>query len=81
MNKTFQEVIAGIRTAIYGREVREDIAQGMEYVETFAATATQKQVPLPTVLMLQKRLKQRPKPAKTLLRPALRPPKPARQPA
>lgn len=42
MNKTFQEVIAGIRTAIYGREVREDIAQGMEYVETFAATATQK---------------------------------------
>lgn len=42
MSKTFQEVIAGIRTAIYGREVREDIAQGMEYVETFAATATQK---------------------------------------
>lgn len=42
MNKTFQEVIADIRTAIYGREVREDIAQGMEYVETFAATATQK---------------------------------------
>lgn len=42
MTKTFKEIIAGIRTAIYGREVREDIAQGMEYVEGFADTATQK---------------------------------------
>ena len=42
MTKTFKEVIAGIRTAIYGREVREDIAQGMEYVEQFAQTAIDK---------------------------------------
>lgn len=42
MTKTFKEIIAGIRTAIYGREVREDIAQGMEYVEGFATTAAQK---------------------------------------
>ena len=42
MTKTFKEVIDGIRTAILGIEVREDIAQGMEYVEQFATTATQK---------------------------------------
>lgn len=42
MTKTFKEVIAGIRTAIYGREVREDIAQMGEYVEQFASTATTK---------------------------------------
>lgn len=42
MTKTFKEVIAGIRTAIYGREVREDIAQMGEYVEQFANTATTK---------------------------------------
>ena len=39
MDKTFDEVIAGIRQAEYGVEVREDIAQGMEYVERFAGTA------------------------------------------
>ena len=38
-DKTFEEVIAGIRQAEYGVEVREDIAQGMEYVESFARTA------------------------------------------
>lgn len=42
MTKTFKEVIAGIRTAIYGRDVREDIAQMGEYVEQFASTATTK---------------------------------------
>lgn len=42
MTKTFKEIIAGIRTAIFGREVREDIAQGMEYVEQFAKTCIAK---------------------------------------
>lgn len=42
MTKTFLEVISGIRTAKKGVEVREDIAQMGEYVEQFAATATQK---------------------------------------
>ena len=42
MTKTFPEVISGIRTAKKGVEVREDIAQMGEYVERFAATATQK---------------------------------------
>lgn len=42
MTKTFSEVISGIRTAKKGVEVREDIAQMGEYVEQFAATATQK---------------------------------------
>lgn len=42
MDKTFDEAIAGIRKAERGVEVREDIAQGMEYVEQFAITATQK---------------------------------------
>lgn len=39
MDKTFEEAIYGIRHAEYGVEVREDIAQGMEYVESFARTA------------------------------------------
>ena len=39
MDKTFTEVVSGIRHAEYGVEVREDIAQGMEYVESFARTA------------------------------------------
>ena len=42
MTKTFKEIIDGIRKAVLGVEVREDIAQGMEYVEKFATTATQK---------------------------------------
>ncbi len=42
MTKTFADIIDGIRKAVLGVEVREDIAQGMEYVERFAATATQK---------------------------------------
>lgn len=42
MTKTFEEIIKGIRKAVLGVEVREDIAQGMEYVEQFATTATQK---------------------------------------
>ena len=42
MTKTFPEVISGIRTAKKGVEVREDIAQMGEYVEQFAAIATQK---------------------------------------
>ena len=36
MDKTFDEVIAGVRTAERGVEVREDIAQGMEYVKQYA---------------------------------------------
>lgn len=39
MDKTFEEAISGIRHAERGVEVREDIAQGMEYVESFARTA------------------------------------------
>ena len=39
MDKTFQEAISGIRSAVMASEVREDIAQGMEYVEQFANTA------------------------------------------
>lgn len=42
MNKTFPEAINGIRSAVMASEVREDIAQGMEYVERFANTATTK---------------------------------------
>lgn len=37
--KPFKEVIDGIRKAVMASEVREDIAQGMEYVEQFANTA------------------------------------------
>ena len=36
MDKTFDETIAGIRKAERGVEVREDIAQGMEYVKQYA---------------------------------------------
>ncbi len=39
MTKTFKQVIDGIRTAVLGKEVREDIAQMGEYVEQFANTA------------------------------------------
>lgn len=42
MDKTFPEAINGIRSAVMASEVREDIAQGMEYVEQFASTATTK---------------------------------------
>lgn len=45
--KTFDEAIAGIRTAERGVEVREDIAQGMEYVKQYAEEVTvQKQAAL-----------------------------------
>jgi predicted phosphodiesterase len=37
--KPFKEVIDGIRKAVMAHEVREDIAQGLEYVEQFANTA------------------------------------------
>lgn len=42
MDKTFQEAINGIRSAVMASEVREDIAQMGEYVERFANTATTK---------------------------------------
>lgn len=42
MDKTFDEAVAGIRKAERGVEVREDIAQGMEYVEQFAGVASAK---------------------------------------
>ena len=42
MTKNFADIIDGIRKAVLGVEVREDIAQGMEYVEQFATTATKK---------------------------------------
>lgn len=42
-DKTFDEAIAGIRTAERGVEVREDIAQGMEYVKQFAEQVTVQQ--------------------------------------
>lgn len=43
MDKTFDEAIAGIRTAERGVEVREDIAQGMEYVKQCAEEVTDQQ--------------------------------------
>jgi hypothetical protein len=47
MDKTFDEAIAGIRKAERGVEVREDIAQGMEYVKQYAEEVTdQKQAAL-----------------------------------
>ena len=42
MDKTFPETIKDVRTAVMASEVREGIAQGMEYVEQFANTATAK---------------------------------------
>ena len=41
--KTFDEAIAGIRTAERGVEVREDIAQGLEYVKQYAEEVTDQQ--------------------------------------
>ncbi len=43
MDKTFDEAIAGIRTAERGVEVREDIAQGMEYVKQYTEEVTGQQ--------------------------------------
>ena len=43
MDKTFDEAIAGIRKAECGVEVREDIAQGMEYVKQYAEEVTGQQ--------------------------------------
>ena len=43
MYKTFDEAIAGIRNAERGVEVREDIAQGMEYVKQYAEEVTDQQ--------------------------------------
>ena len=43
MDKTFDEAIAGIRKAERGVEVREDIAQGMEYVKQDAEEVTSQQ--------------------------------------
>ena len=43
MDKTFDEAIAGIRTAERGVVVREDIAQGMEYVKQYAEEVTGQQ--------------------------------------
>lgn len=42
MNKTFKENINDVRTARRGVEVREAMAESLEYVEGFASTATQK---------------------------------------
>lgn len=43
MDKTFDEAIAGVRTAERGVDVREDIAQGMEYVKQYAEEVTGQQ--------------------------------------
>jgi hypothetical protein len=43
MDKTFDEAIEGIRKAERGVEVREDIAQGMEYVKQYAEEVTGQQ--------------------------------------
>ena len=43
MDKSFDEAIAGIRKAERGVEVREDIAQGMEYVKQYAEEVTGQQ--------------------------------------
>lgn len=42
MNKTFEENINDVRTAKRGVEVREAMAESLEYVEGFASAATQK---------------------------------------
>lgn len=42
MNKTFEENINDVRTAKRGVEVREAMAESLEYVEGFASTVTQK---------------------------------------
>lgn len=42
MNKTFEENINDVRTAKRGVEVREAMAESLEYVEGFASTAAQK---------------------------------------
>ena len=42
MNKTFEENINDVRTAKRGVEVREAMAESLEYVEGFASTSTQK---------------------------------------
>lgn len=42
MNKTFEENINDVRKAKRGVEVREAMAESLEYVEGFASTATQK---------------------------------------
>ena len=47
MDKTFDEAIVGIRKAERGVEVREDIAQGMEYVKQYAEEVTGQQQPAP----------------------------------
>nr|DAV83961.1 MAG TPA: hypothetical protein [Caudoviricetes sp.] len=39
MTKTFKQVIDGIRTAVLGKEVREDIAQMGEYCQKFTEDA------------------------------------------
>lgn len=41
MNKTFEENINDVRTARRGVEVREAMAESLEYVEGFASTSTQ----------------------------------------
>lgn len=43
MDKSFDEAIAGVRTAERGVEVREDIAQGMEYVKQCAEEVINRQ--------------------------------------
>ena len=43
MDKTFKEAIDGIRTAERGVDVREDIAQGMEYVKQYAEEVISRQ--------------------------------------
>lgn len=43
MDKTFDEAVAGIRKAERGVEVREDLAQGFEYVKQYAEEVTGQQ--------------------------------------
>ena len=43
MDKTFDEAIAGVRKAERGVEVREDLAQGFEYVKQYAEEVTGQQ--------------------------------------
>lgn len=37
--KSWAELVYGVRNAVLGREVREDFAQALEYIEQFANTA------------------------------------------
>lgn len=54
MSMTWAQILSTIRTAVYGEEVREGIAQGMEKVKDFADQASAA-LPLDTTLSIPKK--------------------------